>query len=254
MKEFDYHWPGEPNFHYELLCSRSQREVVKQRALDLAIASHGKSMVIFLDKTARPLYQLLRVSYPIIYPKESLPTIRFANIGTEKGWSIRSHLKKVLGESYGGDLVENLEEIRDINDLLCIFNRENVDYLVKTFKPSKAGEKRLIVDDLIDSGATKAIAIRILSCVDPQSRYKFFEFLKSDKDRKPFCSGTIAPFFPWHSTYTLVHDQTVDGLLDENSFKVQPERDTWRVERSRLVRDELRQLCEELKSEHHPAR
>lgn len=254
MREFDYDWLGKPDSPYELLNSRSQREVVKRRALDLAVASHGKSMVIFLDKTARPLHQLLRECYPIIYPKEPLPKIKFVNIGTEKGWSIRNHLRKVLGERYSGDLVDNLGEIKDRNDLSRIFNHTNVDYLVKLFKSSKAGEQRLIVDDLTDSGTTKAIAIRILSCVDPQSRYDFFEFLKSDKDREPFRKGAIAPFFPWHSTYTLVHDQTADGLLDENSFKVQPERDAWRVERSRLVRDELHKLCGELKSEYHPVR
>ncbi len=62
--------------HYELLKSKAQREIVKRRAHDLVAAAHDKSMVIFLDKTARPLFQLLRSSYPIIYPQEILPAKR----------------------------------------------------------------------------------------------------------------------------------------------------------------------------------
>lgn len=252
MKEVKFDWFGAPKLRYEFLKSKTQKEVIKRRALDLATAAHGKSMIVFLDKTARPLYQLLRSSFSLVYPGEVLPRIRFVNIGSEKNNKIRSYIHEVQRGKYFGKLTDNLVEIKDKDDFVKIFGQENIDYLVDVFKPSKAGERRLIVDDLIDSGATRAISMMILSIIDPQSLYYYFPFLESDRDRRSFCDfGGTAPSFPWHSTFTLVHDQTINNMLDENSFKVQRERDFWKVEKSRVVRHELRQLCDELKSEYH---
>lgn len=246
MKELVRVRPDRSVFEYKFLTKESQRETVKRRSLDLVAFARGKAMVIFLDKTARPFSQLFISLYRFTNPGEPLPAIRFINIGSEKGWPIVFYLKRKLGINYSGRLRENLE-IFNQDGIVKLFGQEKIDYLHRLLLTDRSGEERLVVDDLIYSGTTRSIALRILSGVDKRNNYLFFAFLKSDSDLDPFCDHGRVPFLPWHSSSTLVADT---GIENDLSFQVNRQEGGWRFTQGLVVRHELRQLYQEIISEH----
>lgn len=247
MKELVSGRPNRLAFEYKFLTREDQRETIKRRALDLVAAARGKAMVIFLDKTARPFSQLLISLYGFIYPGEPLPAIRFINIGSEKGWPIVFYLKRKSGINYSGRLRENLGALKNQKEVGKLFGQENIDYLLRLLQTEQTGGQRLVVDDLVDSGTTRAVALRILSIADKRNHYHFFPFLESDNDRHRFCDIGRAPFLPWHGACTLVVDQNGG---DDLSFRVNRQTDDWAVTQGLAVRQELQQLCQEVISEH----
>lgn len=240
--------PGRPRltFEYKFLTKESQRETIKRRALDLVREAHGKDMVVFLDKSARPLSQMLITLYPYVYPGEVRPAVRFVNVGSEKSWPIICHLKRKLGHNYSGRLRENLGALKSQSEFIELFGQENTDYLRKLLQTEQAGGQRLVVDDLIDSGTTRAVALAILSVADRWNHYHFFPFLESDCDRSPFCDRGRVPFLPWHSSCTLVVDAEIE---DDLSFRVNRQEGGWRLTQGLVVRRELHQLGREIISD-----
>ena len=159
------------NKDYEILKNPRQREVLKRRAVDLVNLSRRKNCsLLFLDRGARPLAYLFSKTFLKLYPQEKKPKIGFLNIGSEK----TNHVNKIKKKNPGKEL--------SFND---IFETERIEELRQYLQKSTTKE-RLIVDDLIDSGDTKNLALDLLRSVDPDNNYEFYTFIKSGVDRDRF--------------------------------------------------------------------
>jgi len=213
---------------YEIIKDILQREVIKRRTVDLVRAAHGKSMVIFLDKTARPIASLFIPVYRHLYPSEPRPEVRFVNIGTEKRWTFTDFFGT-------DDWLEWRNLINSVEVLRQVFGSDSVDYLIKVINPNLLGP-RLVVDETTASGRTKEIAIRTLSSADPSNHYEFFSFIESDGDKRLFRGYSGWAHVPWDGIMNLVEDLVVSGKVKTESFSVSPQ---WQVGDSSEVRDSL---------------
>lgn len=100
-------------------------------------------MVIFLDKTARPLAHFYRKLFPVIHPDKPISKIKFLNIGSEKMGDLYSyaweddHEKQDDSQDRRWKLPEIdpvISAIHTQNDLNDLFGKENVDQLVKVLE------------------------------------------------------------------------------------------------------------------------
>lgn len=251
---------------YAILTNPEQREVIKRRGIDMINDSIEADMVIFLDKSARPLSYLYRKLFPVIKPDKPMPKIKFLNIGSEKVTHLQSYApdepprKTETGSRLGvwtaPQVNPVLDDIHTIEDLNYFFGEENVDQLIRVLEVEDKPKKRLIIDDVEVSGETKAVAEKIIAAADRKNgSYAFFTFLKTPEDKEAFkvpdsMGVTNSAALPWHGDDGLVEDIAKD---DYYLFEVDPYFITRRTSNSSgrdyslQVRKELGMLVDEIK-------
>lgn len=225
---------------YKILAKDSQREVLKRRATELAAASRGKDSLLFLDRGARPIAYLYMKVFAQLYPGEKRPNIGFINLGSEKG-------RPIDNATYRGEPYPTTTE-----DFSRLFGQENIQELTE-YLTQKKDEKRLIVDDIEDSGATRKIAETLLPAVDPSNNYEQFTFIENPADRVRFSEADdfpdiplewydepIHPATPWHRQASLVSD------VDRNSFFTKPNPNPEERTAGIALRAELDKLASEI--------
>lgn len=219
-------------------------------------AAKDCEMVIFLDKTARPLVTLFDDLWSLVYPGSEKPQIKFLNIGNEKIQPIENYYSETLHHSVE-DRNVLIDSIKSKKDLEQYYGEENVVQLLDVLRKGNGG-RRLIIDETSYTGKTQRLAERITKAVDPNSSYSYFNLLDSDEDKKPFVEGRAA-FMPWHELRTLVSDKNWVSLDERNKlFHATVEKaPTWRKE-GLQVRQELKMLAQEAvkeyaSSHHHSA-
>ena len=122
--------------------------------------------VIFLDKSARPLTTYFINLWRKKFPDKSLPKISFLNIGSELLLKNPSAITTIINES------EVKEEIARI--------RKEYSYL----KEAEQGSTVLIIDDVVFSGFTRDMSIKILKEIFPNLNFKFRALTKARGDDK----------------------------------------------------------------------
>jgi hypothetical protein len=232
-----------PQQAYDILSNPIQREIIKRRTLDLVNAAENKDMVIFLDKSARPLSHLFRHVYPTVFPDKRLPKIRYVNMGTEKGMNLR---------------LDQIPEITSVENLKTIFGNENIEELQKTLESGEIPEKRLVIDDVEVSGDTRKRAEHIFKIIN-NSEYNFFFFLDSPEDKKlfpydpdPFDDTVpIVHALPWYGNASIIRDRKFQDrrkMLENKSFRVAINEDPEARKYELNLRRELDMLAEEIKA------
>lgn len=224
---------------YIFLSNPAERKVLQRRGLELLKSARRYNLTIMLDKSARPLAQLVneiaRQEGRIMGFSPIMPNVRFVNIGKEKEDIIRRDWASLEGVS-PLVCIEQLTAQKMTN----LFGQENVDYLTQIFNPARSGRK-IIVDDTCNSAITRQLAMKIASIMDPKSEYSFFEFLESSEDKEVFIGeGNYSPKLPWGKFFTLVADSA-----DPKSFQVVVQNDSNLIY-AQLVRKEIKILAHEL--------
>lgn len=113
----------------------------------------GYNSLVFLDRGARVFSYLIKERWKILYPKEKIPEIKYANIGREKankGFS--------FGRYWGFSLKDE-----EINELRRAFTNK------KTGKNFFDGKKVLIIDDYCYFGSTINFARKIFQKSFPEA-------------------------------------------------------------------------------------
>lgn len=254
---------------YWFLGNPEQRTVIKRRAIDMVEAAQDAGTVVFLDKTARPLGDLFRSVFPIVYPDKRVPNIRFVNLGTEKTLPVVGPAMREMERQMEADpskrtpplpsFRDGLPFLKTQEDLERTYGTNNVAQLSKILKPSDKPERRLIVDETDYSGDTKALAERVFGIVDPTDEYSFFSLIESDEDKKVFEykgrdffpeKGLIKARVPWQG-YSVLYNQ--DPEYYDISFTLSGVFDKRRRDIAMKLKDELRMLANEIKQERLPA-
>lgn len=253
---------------YWVLGNPEQRRVLKRRGVDMVRQAEDAGMVIFLDKTARPLGDLFRAVFPIVYPDRKLPKIRFTNIGGEKSGPIygKAWHEHALEREANPDaplkpppkFEDSILSIETKVDLEELYGDYNIEQLVKVLGQTKSPEKRLIVDEVDYLGHTKVLAEKILGIIDPINTYSSFTLLESDEDKEKFKytgrdafkrKGLVRASVPWHGYSVLQMEDpeydysfTLSGVFDKTGRDVVMK-----------LKDEFRMLADEIKQERLPA-
>lgn len=227
----------EDSKEYEVITNPEQREIIKRRAIEMVEAAKDCEMVIFLDKTARPLSTLFRDLWPVIYPEKPMPALRFVNIGREKRRALEDFAERL--PHLETDLLKLFNSKGDLEE---IYGTENIAELEKVISSQRSG-KRLIVDEIEGSGLTAMLAKKILQMIDPNSHYSSFALLESDKDIKSFTLGEDPPVVPWDNYYSLVSEPL------PRSFVTVPGDEYFR-ETGLQARTELKMLAQEAAKEY----
>lgn len=254
---------------YEILNNPQQREVLKRRGIDMVNDSVEADMVIFLDKSARPLAHLYRKLFHIIQPDKSMPKVKFLNIGGEKVVHLQSYSPEEPEDKVKDgnkpcvwtepQLDPVLLDINTIDDLNYFFGQENVDQLIKILEVDNKPKKRLIVDEVEVSGRTRAVAEKIIAAADRKNGYyAFFTFLETPEDRKEFevpdsMGVTNNAALPWHGDDGLVEDISRDNYYlfeSDPYFTTRRTYDSSGRDYSLQVRKELKMLVDEIKLEY----
>lgn len=229
-----------PDFTYQCIVDPTQREVLMRRGLDLVRYAHDKDidMMIFLDKTARPLHQFMITLWPEIFPGQKHPAVKFVNLGTEKTELLRKFHYEILHVTpkvYSPSL-----NLHDQKELPAIYGLESINRL-KAVLHSPTPQRRLVVDEISVSGRTIDLANTIFTLIDPKHSYKYFIFIDSFC-RLPFGGNSWqAAFVPWHSESTLVYNYP----MIDNSFESLPEKRQAHIDSGLQVRRELRQIAKD---------
>ena len=220
---------------YTFFQSHDQRDTLIRRTDDLIQLVPDASMLIFLDKSARPLSSLLRARMKVNQSTD-VPPIKFLNIGSEKLDVLFDYARKRGLNIPLNDPDRLVALIQDIETLREIYGNENVEMLQRILHlDGDRNKKRLVVEDTIDSGSTLKLTKRLFEIVDPSHSYEYFIFLESDSDKSPFRSSQDRPaFFPWRRRIGL---HNVKDPVDTRSFvtnaNINP---TARDVRSELIR------------------
>lgn len=163
---------------YQEIVNPEQRAIIKQRITDLVHEVKDKEYdtIIFLDKSARPLYTAFYHSFKSNSPDTNIPRIRFLNIGLEKQRVLYHWAKDHL--PLPDDGIYKISGFVTPDNLISIFGKENVADVIKSLKGSI---KVLIVDDLAHSGKTQKIAKAVLGSVDSELQINQFELLETEE-------------------------------------------------------------------------
>lgn len=108
------------------------------------------------------------------------------------------------------------------------FGKSNVSELEDIIERCPNG-KRMVVDDIEETGTTQALALRILTLVDTGNLYGFFALRRAVHPHLEIPRPRSDLDLPWGSRHTLVRDRIVGGVIDEGSFTTLPGMDSSKV-------------------------
>lgn len=244
---------------YEILDNSEQRAVLKRRGIDMVRDSIDADMVVFLDKSARPLAHLYRKLFPVVFPDRLMPKIKFLNIGTEKMGPLYSVAWDRVNE--GQNMRKGLPKVDSViptihtqDDLASLYGKANVDLLEKILEVGDEPQKRLIIEDVENTGRTIKLAETVIAVVDPKSYYAHFTFLDSPEDKLAFkipdsFGRTNRAALPWHGDTGFVEEidpEYNDFNIDSSFVTRRADSNTGR-NYSLEVRRELEILVDEIK-------
>jgi hypothetical protein len=246
-----------PETNYSILTNPEQRKILKEKVKQLAIQAKDANMVIFLDKSTRPIAHFFEKIYPTLNPDTQLPEIRFINLGTEKLFPLVK-----WGQQHGVQPPMVAEKLLTPDSIGEIFGVENIDSLRKlltTDKPSEPESKRIIVDDVMHTGRSMRIALKLASLLDNKNNYQGFFVLETDQEKAPFMRKEL-PFMPWGGI-TGVEDPVQQerdpfsqfGFENKRSFISARPRNQESIQKNRDLRKDLDFLAEEIKAEQSPS-
>lgn len=196
---------------YILLPDPQMRQILFERSLEMVEAARDCDSVIFLDKGARPFSYLLAKLYPLLYPGDKAPDFKFLNIGKEKIYFLKAkqwldHEEKYL------DNPEWFPFLETVNDLIRVFGEGETEELLSVVDFKSIG-KRIVVDDLVYRGESRALALKILRIVDPGSMHTFFPFLDTPERRFVFMNINFVPHMPWKITPVVSEPPTLTSFI-----------------------------------------
>ena len=176
-------------------------------------------VIIFLDKSARPLAWLMRELWPVIGSRDdegkvlSMPAMKFLNIDREQ-WGA------ITGRSEGKDGGIDIDRIPDerIAELRSIFTTSTVDPGLANEIPTVLDHKKvMVVDEVRASGDTLAISTGVIKKAFPDmANLTSFHWMGGDVryDRKS--GGSRITTLPvWYSD----RDKTGRGVADRDTTK-----------------------------------
>ncbi len=198
----------------EVVFNKEQIDVLRKRTRELVgeIIKNEYSVLVFMDRSARPISWMIRAAWDKYADGKPIPAIRFVNIGREKGdvvgWSSSPDYYVDSEDSNGIIPGEKKREIEK-----KFWSRlEGEDYL-KSFKKGLeqeiSGGKILLVDDYISSGYSIGLAKNYFRYHFPEVDVYGYSFLKN-KDEIVFSKkdwrGT---HLPWNTdkAYTLLSEE-----------------------------------------------
>lgn len=241
---------------YRILTNPEQRKILKERVIELAKQAKDVGMILFMDKSARPIAHLFKRVFPIFNPDTQPPDIKFLNIGIEKFSPI---VKWGEGQKIKPPIV--IEQVLTQDSITQIYGKKNIEYLEKLLKGNgskiKSEQKRIIVDDLLHSGRSLRIALKMASLLGKEHNYKGFSFLETDQEKEPFIGKGGLPFMPWKGI-TGVEDPVQEerdpfsqfGHEDKRSFVSAGIKNQELLQKNTVLRRDLDLLAKEIKSEH----
>ena len=239
--------PGSPEategiFDYQILRNHLQREVIKSTAITMTEQASYADTLVFLDKTARPLSELVRDLWPAINGTRKLVPIRFLNLGSEKVSILRNFAQESSHLAPQEAIDSYIGLIKDKHSLEEVYGKENAKELFDMLKSCK-GKNRLVIDEATDSGNTQKVAAARFCSADPENKYPFLTLHDPDLDRQPFMAS-YSPMTPWHSTLALVDDLR----RERASFRVDRLENVEYYQKGRQLRKEFDALASEITS------
>ena len=218
-----------------------QRVAVMRNAVRMMEALPGYETVFFLDKTARPLSQFVYDLWDGFYPGIQMPRIDFINIGSEKTNLVAEYNPGGKTRTNIFDRAGITTKIKSLGDIKTIFGEGNTEVLQSILQSGEGG-RRLVVDEISQSGNTKLLTRRLLTLADPLNRYDLFTFLDDEQSISPFRlhnRGDDA-FVPWQSSGTLVDEgKNSAGFDDYAAFTSTPITSERLLERGRQLLQEF---------------
>jgi|GEM_PF-6842253 len=130
--------------------SEYSQEQLARRIVDLTeeVADQRPDTLVFLDKSARPVSWGLRAAWPLLFPEQALPQIKFVNVGQEK-WSLEDSPAPV----------NSAPRLPDLTHLRRHFSKPQSAYGQNRASTILAGETVWLIDDFRFTRNTLNIAL-----------------------------------------------------------------------------------------------
>lgn len=198
-----------------------KNERIRQRIEDTIdeIIYHDVKVIFFLDRSARPIYWMIKAAWDAKKIGRPMPKVKFLNIGSEKRkvlgsqdqpqeWNFASEsehqaaVKEHWAKLNSADYLAKVK--KDISPLLT---DEGVDVFNKPYKG-----RVMVIDDISISGVTMRMATEFLQHHFPGVKvYDHALLNQHDEDVFPPLSGGMWTNFSWNSDadkdYTLMSPQ-----------------------------------------------
>ena len=216
--------------------SDKQEERLRRRTKELIseITELKPDVVVFMDKSARPLWWMLKAAWPHYSSGQVMPKIRFINVGTEKGIIYDFEPPTERDYPIDGQLDRAWLRFNEAHKGNDYFERAKID-LGKGFSGNF-----LIVDDFVNTGNSISITRNLFKHYFPQAKVTVYSFFRpGDNDVFPNPS-TISrgPYLPWYRTRSLM----VKENSDKSSLTASAEDDPQRKSKSLELRAKLEEL------------
>ena len=233
------------------LLSEEQKALLITRTDDLIkeILNNDVQMLVFKDKSARPLSWMLLERWKTRFPGKKMPAIKFVNIGGEKMSLANEYL-------YNPDWYRKYtpKEEQEVALRRYFEELDSSDYIKKTAGDiERTKGKVMLVDDYSFSGFSLFLATKFFQYHYPSLNngqklvsYTFFH----DEDGKIFPpygdfellkQGLKGFNDPWNldSTLTLLAEDKSDG---DAAMTAEPERNPEKRKRGLEMREEIRKI------------
>jgi len=228
--------------------TQEQAKVLEKRTIELihTINDADVRLIVFMDRSARPLSWMLRAAWEKYANGNKLPKIKFVNIGREKGlttdWELQppryqfdTEEEWQVAEKKFWSRLDFRKYIRKLKqDLRDVFKvrRGPKGFLSK-------GEI-ILVDDFVKSGFSSQLATNLFQRMFPSIRVNFYSFLKKDDEDVFVKEGWNGTYLPWNTekAYTLLSDE--DG--NPETVTANPERDPKKREQAIGLRKAIKAL------------
>lgn len=186
------------DFAFKFVRDREKRLLLAQRIEQLCDKIHDDqpTVLVFLDRSARPLAYLLREIWINKFGSTPLPQIIFLNIGRNKEEIIRQGLtKRQLEAANFGYNMERLSPAaytRALSENELIEVRKRLTTLTRNTAESTPDPRVLIIDEHSESGSTINVAKKIIQGVTPRAQIS--DFMVSQREgagEKIFETGKV---------------------------------------------------------------
>jgi len=218
-------------FKFEVFDDDEQRKLLMEKVEEMVdrIKTEGYSNIVFLDKSARPLFTLCHDLYSKKYKDDKFPQANFINIGRE----ITEKLEKKYSHKSWEDVARDEDEHKKeeyrgwveglsgnaIMEIIGEREKQRVakeyDYLAKASKNSKIA----IVQEIDVSGSSTMIARKILKDIFPDLNFESL-VLKTANDASDLFrrEGGFLDYFspPWR-TQEDDDNYGIVGVVDDES-------------------------------------
>ncbi len=244
--------------------SMEKRERIVARSLEIVddIAARNSKIIVFPDRSARPISWMIREAWKARFPDEAAPKMLFVNIGREKVAWADGYLPGMSGHKLWSSDEEFFEDFDDefnvgpylkaIQGSIDALDEEAENMEARAELTDENEPHLLVLDDFANTNLSVGLTMAFFRHHFPNIEVKHDIFFENVDDRIFAKKGWDGAFMPWYEdkSYTLLSEEDGEFIAEDTTvpsgtttaITAEVERDVERRKKGLDLKREIREL------------